>query len=144
MPAYFNDSQRQATKDVAQYYGLNVLRIVNELTAVAIAYELDKKGAGERIKEKYIIIIIIIVSIFIVIIFIILIIFIIIIIIIIVIISILIIIIIIIIIIVSIFIVSIFIVSILEYVSHICFSLLFRDVSGTIGGGVVTSRTWAG
>ena len=70
MPAYFNDSQRQATKDVAQYYGLNVLRIVNELTAVAIAYELDKKCAGERIKEKYIIIIIIIiVSIFIVIIF---------------------------------------------------------------------------
>jgi len=48
VPAYFNDSQRQATKDSGAISGLNVLRIINEPTAAAIAYGLDKKGAGER------------------------------------------------------------------------------------------------
>jgi L1 cell adhesion molecule like protein len=48
VPAYFNDSQRQATKDAGQICGLNVLRIINEPTAAAIAYGLDKKGSGER------------------------------------------------------------------------------------------------
>ncbi|CAP21905.2 Protein CBR-HSP-1 [Caenorhabditis briggsae] len=48
VPAYFNDSQRQATKDAGAISGLNVLRIINEPTAAAIAYGLDKKGAGER------------------------------------------------------------------------------------------------
>merc|ERR1712187_514825 len=45
---YFNDSQRQATKDAGQICGLNVLRIINEPTAAAIAYGLDKNGSGER------------------------------------------------------------------------------------------------
>merc|ERR1712159_342401 len=50
VPAYFNDSQRQATKDAGAIAGLNVLRIINEPTAAAIAYGLDKKSnmAGER------------------------------------------------------------------------------------------------
>jgi heat shock protein 1/8 len=49
VPAYFNDSQRQATKDAGAIAGLNVLRIINEPTAAAIAYGLEKnKGAGER------------------------------------------------------------------------------------------------
>ncbi|KAF8526206.1 heat shock cognate 70 [Hysterangium stoloniferum] len=48
VPAYFNDSQRQATKDAGVIAGLNVLRIINEPTAAAIAYGLDKKVAGER------------------------------------------------------------------------------------------------
>lgn len=48
VPAYFNDSQRQATKDAGTISGMNVLRIINEPTAAAIAYGLDKKGAGER------------------------------------------------------------------------------------------------
>jgi len=48
VPAYFNDSQRQATKDAGAISGLNVLRIINEPTAAAIAYGLDKKGCGER------------------------------------------------------------------------------------------------
>merc|ERR1712100_207140 len=48
VPAYFNDSQRQATKDAGNICGLNVLRIINEPTAAAIAYGLDKKGSGER------------------------------------------------------------------------------------------------
>ena len=51
VPAYFNDSQRQATKDAGVIAGLNVLRIINEPTAAAIAYGLDKKttsGAAER------------------------------------------------------------------------------------------------
>ena len=43
VPAYFNDSQRQATKDAGQICGLNILRIINEPTAAAIAYGLDKK-----------------------------------------------------------------------------------------------------
>jgi len=45
VPAYFNDSQRQATKDAGAIAGLNVLRIINEPTAAAIAYGLDKKGS---------------------------------------------------------------------------------------------------
>ncbi|WP_449144502.1 molecular chaperone DnaK, partial [Salmonella enterica] len=48
VPAYFNDSQRQATKDAGLIAGLNVLRIINEPTAAAIAYGLDKKVDGER------------------------------------------------------------------------------------------------
>src|SRR3954452_14714501 len=44
VPAYFNDAQRQATKDAGQIAGLNVLRIINEPTAAALAYGLDKKG----------------------------------------------------------------------------------------------------
>ncbi|KAL5725945.1 70-kilodalton heat shock protein [Ranunculus cassubicifolius] len=50
VPAYFNDSQRQATKDAGAIAGLNVLRIVNEPTAAAIAYGLDKMGSnvGEK------------------------------------------------------------------------------------------------
>ncbi|XP_003740401.1 heat shock 70 kDa protein cognate 4 [Galendromus occidentalis] len=48
VPAYFNDSQRQATKDAGTIAGLNVLRIINEPTAAAIAYGLDKKAQGEK------------------------------------------------------------------------------------------------
>ncbi|KAK2704777.1 heat shock 70 kDa protein cognate 4-like [Artemia franciscana] len=48
VPAYFNDSQRQATKDAGAIAGLNILRIINEPTAAAIAYGLDKKVGGER------------------------------------------------------------------------------------------------
>ena len=48
VPAYFTDSQRQATKDAGSISGLNVLRIINEPTAAAIAYGLDKKGEDER------------------------------------------------------------------------------------------------
>jgi len=48
VPAYFNDSQRQATKDAGLIAGLNVLRIINEPTAAALAYGLDKKKAGEQ------------------------------------------------------------------------------------------------
>lgn len=48
VPAYFNDSQRQATKDAGTIAGLNVLRIINEPTAAAIAYGLDKKSEGEK------------------------------------------------------------------------------------------------
>ena len=43
VPAYFNDAQRQATKDAGVIAGLNVVRIINEPTAAAIAYGLDKK-----------------------------------------------------------------------------------------------------
>ncbi|XP_057797882.1 heat shock cognate 70 kDa protein-like [Salvia miltiorrhiza] len=46
VPAYFNDSQRQATKDAGAIAGLNVMRIINEPTAAAIAYGLDKKGGS--------------------------------------------------------------------------------------------------
>jgi L1 cell adhesion molecule like protein len=49
VPAYFNDSQRQATKDAGVIAGLNVLRIINEPTAAAIAYGLDKKGAEKNV-----------------------------------------------------------------------------------------------
>lgn len=48
VPAYFNDNQRQATKDAGSIAGINVLRIINEPTAAAIAYGLDKKGDGEK------------------------------------------------------------------------------------------------
>jgi len=48
VPAYFNDSQRQATKDAGLISGLEVLRIINEPTAAAIAYGLDKKSEGEK------------------------------------------------------------------------------------------------
>ncbi|GMI96842.1 ARABIDOPSIS HEAT SHOCK PROTEIN 70, heat shock protein 70 [Hibiscus trionum] len=50
VPAYFNDSQRQATKDAGSISGLNVMRIINEPTAAAIAYGLDKKASrsGEK------------------------------------------------------------------------------------------------
>jgi L1 cell adhesion molecule like protein len=48
VPAYFNDSQRQATKDAGTIAGLNVLRIINEPTAAAIAYGLDKTKKGEQ------------------------------------------------------------------------------------------------
>jgi len=47
VPAYFNDSQRQATKDAGVIAGMNVMRIINEPTAAAIAYGLDKKKSGE-------------------------------------------------------------------------------------------------
>jgi molecular chaperone DnaK len=46
VPAYFNDAQRQATKDAGKIAGLNVLRIINEPTAAALAYGMDKKSAG--------------------------------------------------------------------------------------------------
>ena len=49
VPAYFNDAQRQATKDAGAISGLNVLRIINEPTAAAIAYGLDKKGKGKNV-----------------------------------------------------------------------------------------------
>ena len=48
VPAYFNDAQRQATKDAGIIAGLNVLRIINEPTAAALAYGLDKKTGGEQ------------------------------------------------------------------------------------------------
>ena len=50
VPAYFNDSQRQATKDAGVIAGLNVLRIINEPTAAAIAYGLDKRSGSSREK----------------------------------------------------------------------------------------------
>jgi L1 cell adhesion molecule like protein len=53
VPAYFNDSQRQSTKDAGAIAGLNVLRIINEPTAAAIAYGLDQTKDG---KEKHILI----------------------------------------------------------------------------------------
>ncbi|XP_004971898.2 heat shock 70 kDa protein BIP4 [Setaria italica] len=49
VPAYFNDAQRQATKDAGVIAGLTVLRIVNEPTAAAIAYGIDKKGAEKNV-----------------------------------------------------------------------------------------------
>ena len=51
VPAYFNDSQRQATKDAGAIAGLNVLRIINEPTAAAIAYGLDKKSGNSQEKN---------------------------------------------------------------------------------------------
>src|SRR3979411_3512167 len=47
VPAYFNDPQRQATKDAGRIAGLEVLRIINEPTAAALAFGLDKKGSGK-------------------------------------------------------------------------------------------------
>ena len=49
VPAHFNDAQRQATKDAGRIAGLNVLRIINEPTAAAIAYGLDKKGDEKNV-----------------------------------------------------------------------------------------------
>lgn len=49
VPAYFNDSQRQATKDAGKIAGLNVLRIINEPTAAALAYGVDKKGSDRKV-----------------------------------------------------------------------------------------------
>src|SRR3954451_20606308 len=49
VPAYFNDSQRQATKDAGKIAGLEVLRIINEPTAAALAYGLDKAGQNKTI-----------------------------------------------------------------------------------------------
>jgi molecular chaperone DnaK len=49
VPAYFNDAQRQATKDAGRIAGLDVLRIINEPTAAALAYGLDKKGKDEKV-----------------------------------------------------------------------------------------------
>src|SRR5512141_643843 len=48
-PAYFNDAQRQATKDAGRIAGLEVLRIINEPTAAALAYGVDRQGASEKI-----------------------------------------------------------------------------------------------
>lgn len=49
VPAYFNDSQRQATKDAGEIAGLNVRRIINEPTAAALAYGMDKKGQNQTV-----------------------------------------------------------------------------------------------
>src|SRR5678815_2036975 len=49
VPAYFNDSQRQATKDAGQIAGLDVKRIINEPTAAALAFGMDKKGGDRKI-----------------------------------------------------------------------------------------------
>ena len=49
VPAYFNDSQRQATKDAGRIAGLDVKRIINEPTAAALAYGMDKKGGDRKI-----------------------------------------------------------------------------------------------
>ncbi len=51
VPAYFNDAQRQATKDAGTIAGLNVIRIINEPTAAAIAYGLDKMNKREGAKN---------------------------------------------------------------------------------------------
>ena len=48
VPAYFNDAQRQATKDAGKIAGLEVLRIINEPTAASLAYGLDKKGGKKN------------------------------------------------------------------------------------------------
>lgn len=49
VPAYFNDSQRQATKDAGVIAGLNVLRIINEPTAAALAYGMEKMPNGKKL-----------------------------------------------------------------------------------------------
>ena len=58
VPAYFNDAQRQATKDAGKIAGLNVLRIINEPTAAALAYGLDKKKRrnhrGLRLRRRHV------------------------------------------------------------------------------------------
>ena len=56
VPAYFNDSQRLATKDAGTIAGLNVSRIINEPTAAAIAYGLDRKAGGETARERNVLI----------------------------------------------------------------------------------------
>merc|ERR1712038_2125324 len=55
VPAYFNDSQRQATKDAGRIASLEVLRIINEPTAAAIAYGLDKKQSGQEDEQNVLI-----------------------------------------------------------------------------------------
>ncbi len=50
VPAYFNDAQRQATKEAGEIAGLNVRRIVNEPTAAALAYGLDKGAKNKRLR----------------------------------------------------------------------------------------------
>ena len=52
VPAYFNDSQRQATKDAAVIAGINCMRIINEPTAAAIAYGLDKKAESGGAEQR--------------------------------------------------------------------------------------------
>ena len=49
VPAYFNDSQQQATKDAGTIAGLNIMTVINEPTAAAIAYGLDKKGTERNV-----------------------------------------------------------------------------------------------
>eukprot|EP00050_Salpingoeca_kvevrii_P004700 m.257267 g.257267 ORF g.257267 m.257267 type:complete len:657 (+) comp11028_c1_seq17:137-2107(+) len=56
VPAYFNDSQRQATKDAGTISGMNILRIINEPTAAAIAYGLEQKKSGAEKKERCVLI----------------------------------------------------------------------------------------
>jgi len=56
VPAYFNDAQRQATKDAGRISGLTVLRIINEPTAAAIAYGLDKANMGDSTEERNVLI----------------------------------------------------------------------------------------
>lgn len=53
VPAYFNDSQRQATKDAGTIAGMNVQRIINEPTAAALAYGLDKLVSTYRLRHNY-------------------------------------------------------------------------------------------
>jgi molecular chaperone DnaK len=53
VPAYFNDSQRQATKDAGKIAGLNVLRIINEPTAASLAYGLDKKAKRRSLSSTW-------------------------------------------------------------------------------------------
>ena len=54
VPAYFTDAQRQATKDAGQIAGLNVKRIINEPTAAALSYGIDKDRYGLRPGRRYI------------------------------------------------------------------------------------------
>lgn len=56
VPAYFNDSQRQAVRDAAKICGLNVKRILNEPTAAAVAYGLDKMDSGNMVQDKNIVV----------------------------------------------------------------------------------------
>ena len=53
VPAYFNDSQRQATKDAGKIAGLEVLRIINEPTAASLAYGLDKKEGRKNRRLRF-------------------------------------------------------------------------------------------
>ena len=53
VPAYFNDAQRQATKEAGEIAGLNVRRIINEPTAAALAYGLDKKHHDQKIVANF-------------------------------------------------------------------------------------------
>jgi molecular chaperone DnaK len=53
VPAYFNDAQRQATKEAGEIAGLKVMRIINEPTAAALAYGLDKKGTDQKLRFRW-------------------------------------------------------------------------------------------